>query len=120
MIAINGTLVLQLIHFFIAYLIIRFLILKPIITVIFKEKRLRDTLITRIQETKERVTQVEQEKLNALMRYKNYFAAHIPIIGSKKAKMRMPELQPQEINEQQIKEQAAKIVSIITDKGESL
>ena len=118
MFAINGTLVLQLIHFFVAYLIIRFLILKPIITVIFKEKRLRDTVIARIQETKERVTQVEQEKMNALMRYKNYFAAHIPMIGLKKAQMRMPELQPQEIDEQQIKEQAITIATIITDEVE--
>ena len=120
MIAINGTILFQAIHFFIAYLIIRFLILRPILATIFKEKQQRDTLIARIQQTKEKVVQHEQEKKNMLMRYKNYFAMLIPITGLKKQQARVPQLQPIPVDAKSVKEQTNKLADLLIKKGESL
>ncbi len=78
MIAINITLLFQVIHFFIAYLIIRGLILKPVLTIIQQEKSVRETLLSSLQQIKERIAINEQERLNIWMRCKNYFAAHNP------------------------------------------
>lgn len=120
MIAINGTILLQAIHFFIAYLIIRFLILKPILAVIFKEKQHHDSLIARIHETKDKVVQHEQEKKNMIMRYKNYFATHIPALDLKVKQTHAPQLQHIPVDAKAIKEQADKLTDLLVKKGESL
>lgn len=78
MIAINLTLLFQIVHFFIAYLLLRFFILKPILSLVQKEKQARQSLLSNLQNLKEQVTIKEQEKQNAWLHYQYYFALHTP------------------------------------------
>lgn len=59
---INATLFAQAIHFFIAYLILRFLLLKPSIKVLNEEHEVHDALRLAIVRAKERVDIQEQER----------------------------------------------------------
>jgi len=118
MIAINITLLFQAIHFFIAYLIIRFLILKPLLIVIQQEQRERDVQLAALQQIKEQVAANEQEKQNTWMRFKHYFAGHMPSLGFSRHNIPTPSVTIVPVNSEELQHDIAKITAALVKEGE--
>lgn len=78
MIDINVTLLIQAVHFAIAYLLIRTFILKPILQVIYQKERAHNDIISLLNRRKEQVTLQEQEKKQQWRNCQKYFALHTP------------------------------------------
>lgn len=80
MIDINATLVLQAFHFFIAYVLIKNLLLKPAVILLYaQEKQTRDLLST-IKSYTHAVQQKEHEKNSLWAHTQSFFARHTPVL----------------------------------------
>lgn len=77
---INATLVAQAIHFFIAYLLIKYLFFKPVFVQIEQEDTLQASLIATVQAHQQKVAQKEQDLVTQWHSLRNYFSAHVPVI----------------------------------------
>jgi hypothetical protein len=78
MFSINGTLVLQIGHFCIAYYILKKLLLAPAIAIIEQENRAHEELEQRIAQLAQNLSMLEQEKQLIWQEAYAHFAAHIP------------------------------------------
>lgn len=75
---INATLVAQAFHFFIAYLLIKYLFFKPIFKQIEQEDKLQESLIANVQSHQQSVALKEQDLITQWHSLRNYFASHVP------------------------------------------
>jgi hypothetical protein len=79
---INATLFVQAIHFFIAYLILRFLVFKPSLQSINQEHESHDALRLAIVRTKEHLMAQDQERQNSWSRCYQFCKEQQPMIIS--------------------------------------
>lgn len=102
---INATLVAQAIHFSIAFLLIKYLFLKPAYAQIEQEDKLQESLIATVQSHQQTVGAKEQELVSQWYALRSYFASHVPIIRSadafleKMPHIKLPEFEPRELND---------------------
>ena len=83
MISFNATLLLQAVHFIIAYGIVRYLLLKPIIAAIYSEDSLAESLQESLQDRKAAIEEKHRELLAQWEICKRYFSTHAPLLVSK-------------------------------------
>lgn len=81
MFSINATLIVQMLNFVVAYLIIRFYILKPTVAVIQREDSLRASLREELAERRHTIETKQRELSIHWQNSKEFFAQHIPIIS---------------------------------------
>jgi Ni,Fe-hydrogenase I cytochrome b subunit len=79
---INATLVAQAIHFSIAFILIKYLLFKPVFAQIEQEDKLQESLIATVQSHQQTVASKEQELTSGWYALRSYFAAHVPLIKS--------------------------------------
>lgn len=77
---INATLVVQAIHFYIAFLMIKHLFFKPLFAQIEQENSLQESLISTVQKQQMRVAEKEQALKDQWQQLKAYFAREAPAI----------------------------------------
>ena len=87
---INATLIVQAIHFFIAYLIVKHLLFKPALAEIQKEDAVQESLIATLQDHQFLLAQKEQELINEKKRAQEEFARAIPSLDSSLLLKKMP------------------------------
>lgn len=87
---INATLVAQAIHFSIAFILIKYLLFKPVFAQIAQEDKLQESLIATVQSHQQAVASKEQELASQWYALRNYFAAHVPMIKSTHISMHTP------------------------------
>lgn len=78
MIEINLTLLVQAFHFFVAYLLIRYLFLEPILQIIYQKEKKEHDLIASIARHKQNVAVKEQDKKNIWKHCQRYFISKTP------------------------------------------
>lgn len=90
---INFTLIIQAIHFFIAYYIIKYFFFAPVVNQIDAENRLQESLVTAVQEYQMAVSNKEKELEVQWQAMRDYFAGHIPEIKQETAVLsKLPEI----------------------------
>lgn len=80
MISLNATLIVQAIHFFIAYLILRFLLFRPALALMNKERSSIEQLHYTIAQTKEHVTKQQIVLCQEWEACRNFFVQNRPLI----------------------------------------
>lgn len=101
---INATLVAQAIHFSIAFILIKYFLLKPVFAQIEQEDKLQESLIATVQLHQQAVVHKEQELQVQWHVLRDYFAAHVPFVKtgfvwvSKNAQIQLPDLDRKKID----------------------
>ena len=116
MIEINLTLLIQAFHFLCAYLLIRFLFLKPISRIIYKEEQEHHTVLASLIKQKEQVSAIEQEKKRIWNTCQRYFAAHTPDLHASDLthfKINVQSIERLSFDDSLIKQHAQKIEQLI-------
>lgn len=80
MISLNATLIVQAIHFFIAYLILRFLLFRPALALINKERSAIEQVHYTIGQTKEHLTEQQLVLREEWQACRDFFAQNRPLI----------------------------------------
>lgn len=88
----NATLLVQACNFFIAYLIIDRLLLRPTIRVIANEEQERSLLLKEINHEQEIVIQYQERKLHEWQTFQSSFASHIPHLAEIVSITEMPSM----------------------------
>ncbi len=78
MLEINITLLIQIIHFYIAYLIITAFLLKPAYEFILKEDEQKETLLSSIGRQKEHINQIQWDMYEYWTASQNFFKQQAP------------------------------------------
>lgn len=84
MFIINSTLFIQILHFIIAYFLIRTLLFGPAVAILGKEDALLDSLVTTRQEQLDLIAARKDELANQWRACQEYCLARIPLIKRKK------------------------------------
>ncbi len=77
---INGTLIVQAINFFIGYLLLRFLLLKPVVTAVQEGEQEEIAVRTDIKKAQEALVVREEEKQKEWRKCQQFFMQHVPTI----------------------------------------
>lgn len=93
----------QAIHFLIAFILIKYLLFKPVFAQIEQEDKLQESLIATVQSHQQTVASKEQELASQWYALRNYFAAHVPLIKSThvplhKSQIGLPSIDPKKIS----------------------
>lgn len=89
---INATILVQAIHFFIAYLMVKYLLFKPALAEIQKEDAVQESLIATLQDHQVLLAQKEQDLVNEKKRAQGEFARTIPSLDSSLLLKKMPNI----------------------------
>jgi len=87
---INATLIVQAIHFFIAYLLVKHFLFKPAVAEIQKEDAVQESLIATLQDHQFLLAQKEQELVQEKKRAQQDFSGAIPNLESSVVEKKMP------------------------------
>ncbi len=95
---INGTLIVQAVHFSIAFYLIKYLFFKPVLAHINAEDSLQESLIAGVQEHQSQLAAKEMELKEHWASVRRYFAENVPVLRvapsfAKRPDMVMPEFQ---------------------------
>lgn len=74
----NATLFVQIAHFWVAYLIIRYFVLKPLFQALAADQQSYQSLITMIERLKSMLGEKEREKRELVESAKHFFGQHAP------------------------------------------
>lgn len=74
----NATIIVQIIHFLVGYLLISRFLLKPAYQILAKEQEYVDGLQHKVEHEEQRLQQKQEEKQDDLMFIKRYFHEHKP------------------------------------------
>lgn len=80
---INATVIIQAFNFFIAYLFLRVLFLKPAVVVLKQEKAQLDGLVTQLSEKRKAIIVLEQTKKEQWLKAQEQFRIHVPDVLSR-------------------------------------
>ena len=75
---INATLIVQVVHFFIAFALIKYFFFKPTFAHINAEETLQESLVNSVQEHQKTVAEKEKEISDQLQDVRTYFAQNVP------------------------------------------
>ena len=118
MIALNATLLMQMFHFMIAYLIIRYLFLVPILKIIRVDHAHTQQIINEITSYKEQIQLNEQQKKKIWKQCQHFFALHTPAIFQIEHslyKIQAQAIKPVELNTKELEMRTQKLSQAITD-----
>jgi hypothetical protein len=115
MITINVTLIVQIIHFFIAYLLISRLVLKPGLVLVRQEQHEKKQALQRVTVEQERIAQKQEAKRQRWQLCQDYFNEHKPsqvsFVPTRMGEIK--QVQPDVFTEQEIRELASIVVSAL-------
>lgn len=116
----NATIFVQAFHFFIAYLLINTLILKPAVRIINAEQQEQFSHIQAIENLKKALAEQQQKMAERLQQLKNLFVTHTPRLPDVQAKLldtqmpTPPAISPK-LHKDLVKQLAETIVSKVHD-----
>jgi hypothetical protein len=102
---INITFFIQAFNFFIAFVLIKYLLFRPALLQIKAEDLFQETLINSVQESQSALAQKEQVLRNQMQALRSYFATHAPSIrmgvlfAEKKPGITFPDFDPRMLDE---------------------
>lgn len=112
---INGTLILQVAHFIIAFYLIKYFLFKPVFAYIEAEDALQESLVSAVQEHQAAVAQKERELSDHWHGLRSHFAQHVPSfkiqrLATAKSSIEMPHFASESI-QKMAQEVTKKLVS---------
>ncbi len=102
---INITFFIQAFNFFIAFVLIKYMLFRPALAQIKADDLFQETLINSIQESQGAIAQKEQELRNQMRALRSYFATHAPsvrpgvLFAEKKPGITFPDFDPKMLDE---------------------
>lgn len=89
---INGTLIVQALHFGIAFYLIKYLFFKPVLAHITAEDSLQESLIAGVQEHQSQVAAKELELKEHWESVRRYFAENVPVLRVSPVPSKRPDI----------------------------
>lgn len=113
---INGTLIVQVFNFGIAFVLIKYFFFKPVLAHIAAEDSLQESLIASVQEHQSHVAAKEQELKEHWQSVRRYFAEHVPSLRSTSIFSKRPDIVIPEFGASQINRAAQEAADALVKK----
>lgn len=111
---INFTLFVQMLHFFIAFLLIKYFFFKLAVAHIQAEDNFQDILISTVQQHQATVIQKEKDIIEHWTHMQEYFAAHAPSIKKEpEYSSKTPPLIHPTFNQDQVAEEITQLADVV-------